>query len=173
VSPAYGYWPALIAREHVTARCFFGGRSEPFPCSNGPSAVLDSRDEPPLPSSASADRPRVRVPLARVAFARSGDKGDTCNVGLAALRPELYPELLREVTAERVAAYFASTVRGDVTRHRLDNLHAMNFVMRRALDGGGTVSLQLDAQGKTVSQGLLNMYVEIDRELLEAGGARS
>jgi len=170
VSPAYGYWPALIAREHVEARCFLAGRSEPFPCAEGLCQPLaTSADEPALVANPAPRQP-VRVPLARVAYARSGDKGDTCNVGVAALRPELYGELLRELTAERVGAYFGSTVHGTVTRYRLDNLQAMNFVMRRALDGGGTVSLQLDTQGKTVSQGLLNMHVDIERDLLDLVG---
>ena len=109
----------------------------------------------------------TRVALGRVAYGRSGDKGDNANIGIAALRPELYPELLREVTAERVAAFYASNVRGPVTRYRLDNLRAMNFVLREALGGGGTTSLLVDAQGKTLAQGLMNMKIDVATELLE------
>jgi hypothetical protein len=165
ISPAFGYWPALIARSKVTARVFFDGHYEEVPCERGTVAELEVPDEGPLPDSSSRAE-RVRVPLARVAHSRSGDKGDLCNIGVAALEPKLYPEILREVTAERVAAYFRSNVRGPVTRYRLDNLNAMNFVLQGALDGGGTVSLLFDAQGKTMAQGLLNMEVDIASDLL-------
>jgi len=165
VVPAFGYWPSLIPRSMVTARTFIGGTSTESPCDLGPSTASETPSQGPAPAATSKAR-RVRVALARVAYGRSGDKGDTCNVGVAALRPELYPELLRELSAERVAAFFASTVRGPVSRFRLDNLYAMNFVMRAALGGGGTVSLLLDNQGKTMAQGLLNMQVEIAEDLL-------
>jgi len=88
---------------------------------------------------------------------------------VAALTPDLYPELVRELTAERVAAFYSSTIHGPVRRYRLDNLGAMNFVLRGALGGGGTVSLLLDNQGKTMAQGLLNMQVDIAEDLLPAG----
>jgi hypothetical protein len=166
VSPAYGYWPALIPRSMVTARMFLAGTSVEFPCSVGPSAMPTLKAEGAEPAS-SGRGPRVRVPLSRVAYGRSGDKGDACNIGIAALRAELYPELLREVTAERVKAWFAPLVQGEVTRYRLDNLTAMNFLMRQSLGGGGTLSLRLDHQGKTLAQGLLTMEVEIAQDLLE------
>jgi hypothetical protein len=166
VGPAYGYWPALIPRSMVTARMFLGGTSVEFPCSLGPSATPKLQAEGPEPVSTGRGR-RLRVPLSRVAYGRSGDKGDACNIGVAALRAELYPELLRELTAERVKAWFGPLVQGEVVRYRLDNLTAMNFVMRRSLGGGGTLSLRLDNQGKTLAQGLLTMEVEIASDLLE------
>jgi hypothetical protein len=145
---------------------FLGGTSEEFPCSLGPNATPKVRAEGAEPASTGRGR-RARVPLSRVAYGRSGDKGDACNVGIAALRAELYPELLRELTAERVKAWFGPLVQGDVARYRLDNLAAMNFLMRRSLGGGGTLSLRLDHQGKTLAQGLLTMEVEIASDLLE------
>jgi hypothetical protein len=165
VSPAFGYWPALVPRDKVTARLYFAGKSESFPCADGASAP---RFDAPETKAPAAPRPArtTRVKLARVAYGRSGDKGDICNIGIAALRPELYPELLREVTAERVADFYKANVRGPVTRYRLDNLHAMNFVLRNALGGGGTTSLHVDAQGKTMAQGLLNLEVDIASDLL-------
>ncbi len=168
VGPAYGYWPALIPRSMVTARMFLAGASLELPCSLGSSAPPRPAPEGPVPAS-SGRRPRVRVPLSRIAYGRSGDKGDTCNIGIAVLRISLYPELLRELTAERVAAFFGPMAQGEVTRYRLDNLAAVNFVLRRALGGGGTLSLRLDNQGKTMSQGLLTMEVEIAADLLEGG----
>lgn len=104
----------------------------------------------------------TRVPLVQLAHARSGDKGDSANIGLIAYEPELYPVLVREVTAERVKAHFGDWVRGRVERFELPNLHALNFMLYGALDGGGTVSLRTDAQGKVLSAALLRMEVEVD-----------
>jgi len=104
----------------------------------------------------------ARVQLREIAHARSGDKGDAANIGLIALKPEHYPILVEQVTAERVKNHFMALCRGKVERHELPNLHALNFVLHQALDGGGTVSLRTDAQGKTLSAALLRMEVEID-----------
>ncbi|MCC6243543.1 MAG: hypothetical protein IT353_11930 [Gemmatimonadaceae bacterium] len=90
----------------------------------------------------------MHVQLVDIAHARSGDKGDTANVGLIALKPEWYPVLERYVTRERVAAHFAGQIAGDVVRFELPNLLALNFLLHGALDGGGTLSLKTDAQGK-------------------------
>jgi len=100
--------------------------------------------------------------LREIAHARSGDKGDTANVGLIALRPEHYPVLVREVTAERVKAHFGEMVKGNVERFELPNLGALNFLLHGALGGGGTLSLMTDAQGKTFSTALLRMRIDVD-----------
>ncbi|HXA65159.1 MAG TPA: hypothetical protein VNV82_08410 [Bryobacteraceae bacterium] len=104
----------------------------------------------------------ARVQLLRIAHARSGDKGDTANVGLIALRPEFYPILAKEVTAERVKKHFAGICLGEVERFELPNLGALNFLLHESLDGGGTLSLKADAQGKTYSAALLRMEIEVD-----------
>jgi hypothetical protein len=106
----------------------------------------------------------VKVQLVKLAHARSGDKGDTANVGLIALRDEFYPVLVREVTAERVKQHFKGICRGDVERFELPNLGALNFLLHESLGGGGTLSLMTDAQGKTFSTALLRMEVEIADE---------
>jgi hypothetical protein len=109
-------------------------------------------------------KPRYRrVQLATLAHARSGDKGDTANVGLIALRPKDYPLLVRQVTAARVARHFRGMIRGPVERYELPNLHALNFLLHGALDGGGTISLKTDAQGKVFSTALLRMEIEVRR----------
>jgi hypothetical protein len=108
----------------------------------------------------------MKVPLSRIAHGRSGDKGDTANIGVIALEERWYPVLLREVTVERVRSHFAGLVRGQVERYELPNLGALNFVLREALDGGGTLSLRIDAQGKTLSAALLRMEIDVaDEEL--------
>lgn len=102
----------------------------------------------------------MKIQLVRLAHARSGDKGDTANVGLIALRDEYYPLLVREVTAERVRQHFTGICKGNVERFELPNLHALNFLLHESLGGGGTLSLMTDAQGKTFSTALLRMYIE-------------
>jgi hypothetical protein len=112
----------------------------------------------------------VRVQLRKLAHARSGDKGDTANVGLIALRDEFYPILVREVSAERVKDHFKGICNGEVERFELPNLQALNFLLHESLGGGGTLSLMTDAQGKTFSTALLRMMVEMsDEEAQELG----
>jgi len=103
----------------------------------------------------------MKVQLVTIAHARSGDKGDTANVGLIALHPEFYPILVREVTAERVKNHFTGICKGEVDRFELPNLGAMNFLLHESLGGGGTLSLMTDAQGKTFSTALLRMYIDL------------
>jgi hypothetical protein len=103
----------------------------------------------------------MKVPLSRIAHTRSGDKGDTCNIGVIAYDPQHYPILVREVTAERVKQHFGELVKGPVERFELPNLGALNFLLHQALGGGGTVSLRTDAQGKTFGAALLGMQIEL------------
>lgn len=103
----------------------------------------------------------TRVRLLDLAHARSGDKGDTANVGVIALEPAWYPLLARELTAERVAAHFHGMITGGVDRYELPNLSALNFLLHGALDGGGTLSLKTDAQGKVLSTALLRLVLEV------------
>lgn len=100
--------------------------------------------------------------LVELAHARSGDKGDTSNIGIIAKRPEDYPILVREVTAERVKEHFAGVCLGKVQRYELPNLGALNFLLHESLDGGGTLSLKADPQGKTYSSALLRMEIDAD-----------
>jgi hypothetical protein len=102
----------------------------------------------------------MKIPLSKIAHTRSGDKGDMSNVGVIAWRPEDYPILLREVTAERVKQHLGELVKGRVERFELPNLAALNFLLYEALDGGGTLSLRIDAQGKNMGSALLAMEVE-------------
>ena len=103
----------------------------------------------------------MKVRLTELAHARSGDKGDTANVGLIALREEFYPILVREVTAERVKEHFKGICRGEVERFELPNIGALNFLLHESLGGGGTLSLMTDAQGKTFSTALLRMEIDL------------
>ena len=115
----------------------------------------------------------MQVRLLDIAHARSGDKGDTANVGLIAMKPEYYPLIERHVTTERVAAHFKGAIDGPVVRFELPNLNALNFLLHGALDGGGTLSLKTDAQGKVFSTALLRMILEIPDAEAQAAGLMS
>ena len=100
-----------------------------------------------------------------IAHARSGDKGDTANIGVIARKPQYYTLLEKYLTADRVARHFSGIALGRVERFELPNLMALNFLLHESLGGGGTKSLKLDAQGKTLGSAMLRMELEIPDEL--------
>jgi len=112
----------------------------------------------------------MRVRLVDIAHARSGDKGDTANVGVIALKAAWFPIIARELSQERVAQHFRGVITGTVERFEVANLNALNFLLHGALDGGGTLSLKTDAQGKVFSTALLRMTLDIpDAEAKKLG----
>jgi hypothetical protein len=113
----------------------------------------------------------MKARLYQLAHGRSGDKGDRVNIGVIARREEWYPFLLEQLTAQRVALFLKPLAEGPVDRYELPNLGALNFVVRHALGGGGSVSLRLDAQGKTYAQALMRMELDLpDRIAKEVFG---
>lgn len=176
-SPVVAYWPALIRRSSVQARVTVldpdGGESATT------ISFADRAPDTPVAAGIWAPAPverraRVRawpgrsrrVRLRELAHARSGDKGDTCNIGVIARSPEIYDWLRETLTAAVVRRFFRGIVKGKVVRHELHNLQALNFLLEEALGGGGTVSLMLDPQGKTLSQALLEMEVAAPARIL-------
>ncbi|MFU8811434.1 MAG: hypothetical protein ACNA78_00625 [Balneolaceae bacterium] len=107
------------------------------------------------------------VKLLKIAHGRSGDKGNGSNVGIIARHPDIYPFLKKELTAERVKEHMKHICKGDVERYELENIGALNFVLNESLGGGGTVSLKLDAQGKTHASSLLRMDIDVPESLLK------
>ncbi len=105
------------------------------------------------------------IRLMEIAHARSGDKGDTANVGVIARREEYYPLLVKYLTVERVTRHFEGIALGGVERYELPNLWALNFLLHQALGGGGTVSLKLDAQGKTLASAMLRLELDIEETI--------
>ena len=103
----------------------------------------------------------MKIRLLDIAHARSGDKGDTANVGVIALDARWYEVLDKFVTQKKVADHFRGMIDGDVERYELPNLNALNFLLHGALDGGGTLSLKTDAQGKVYSTALLRMVIDV------------
>jgi len=163
------YWPALVPRDRVKPRLVTkGGEREldwPTPVvAPVPPAALEREHWP----EARGAKRLVTVPLSKLAHGRSGDKGDTCNIGVIARAPEVWPWLRRTLTAAVVKRRFKGICLGPVTRHEVPNLAALNFLLERSLGGGGTVSLRLDAQGKTLSHALLAMEVRVPQALVDA-----
>ena len=103
----------------------------------------------------------MKIRLLDIAHSRSGDKGNTSNIGLIARSPADYSTLVKCVTAERVKEHFAGICKGKVERFELPNLNALNFLLHETLDGGGTLSLRADPQGKTLGTALLRMEIEV------------
>ena len=112
----------------------------------------------------------VKVRLRDIAHARSGDKGDTANVGVIALEERWYPVLVTYLTRERVAAHYATTITGAVERFDRPNLWALNVLLHGALDGGGTLSLKTDAQGKVFSTSILRLVLDVPADVAQAAG---
>jgi hypothetical protein len=175
VQEAYAYWPTLVPRELVRPRIeIVRGESrvvrnlppEP-PGARGPSRGGASIAPAPV-SAAGTAGPCERVRLARIAYARSGDKGDHANIGVAARSPAAFAFLLAALDADRVRRHFADLCRGPVERYELPGLRALNFVLRHALGGGGTLSLRADHQGKTLAQALLALEVDVPVAVLAA-----
>jgi hypothetical protein len=157
---------AFIEKARLPAPVMtLGGERQAVPVPHGVPLAARSpvagADAPPL------EGPRVRVSLRRLAFARSGDKGDISNVALIARRPDFLPEIRRQVTPERMQAHFAGLVRGPVERFEAPGLHAINFLMQGALGGGGIASPRIDPQGKAFGQMTLEMEIEVPAALIE------
>ncbi|HCA43516.1 MAG TPA: hypothetical protein DEP28_09725 [Bacteroidetes bacterium] len=102
----------------------------------------------------------MKIQLREICHGRSGDKGDAANIGLIAFKKEDYELIKREVTEERVKEFFKGICEGEVIRYEMPNINALNFILNNTLGGGGTVSLKLDAQGKTLASALLKMEIE-------------
>jgi hypothetical protein len=168
-SGVVGYWPALIDRDVVPMQVVVGDDEEALShldlTSAAPAGPAFAADEPPPAPSGGGQT--AKVPLSRLCLARSGDKGDTCNVGVIARSAPIYGWMVEHLTPAFVKSRFAAICKGEVERHLVANLSACNFLLHESLGGGGTMSLIIDAQGKTYAQYLLAAEVEVDAALLD------
>lgn len=175
VQEVVAYWPCLIPRDRCPAEVVVmggGDRVEVTVPSAGPTGEgrvpagatprVDAGDEGPTLTGET-----MTVKLRDLCHGRSGDKGDTCNIGIIARHPALYRWMVDTITAERVKAAFEGIASGGVERFEVPNIGALNFLLHQCLGGGGTLSLHIDAQGKTYSHALLSIEVEIDRALAD------
>jgi hypothetical protein len=175
VQEAFGVWPALVPRELVNATVAVDGAAAvDVPMTLPPGRPARDPDPPADLPASPGERGRARTSVVRlgtIAYARSGDKGDHGNVGVAARSPEAYAFLRETLSAKRVHLFFRDLVQGPVERFELPNLLAFNFFLRHALGGGGTLSLRVDHQGKTLAQGLLTMELDVPDDVLASVGA--
>ncbi len=168
------YWPALIRRDHCSAKVLVLGTDGQedfseiqFPMRDGMGDPVFS-DEPKVARTPRKHKGALKeVSLSKLCYARSGDKGDMCNIGLLARSPLVYDWIQENITARMVKRFFKGKVLGKVTRFELDNLQGLNFLMDGSLGGGGTTSLLVDPQGKTMSQALLQMKVKVPSSVLK------
>jgi Acyclic terpene utilisation family protein AtuA len=170
-SDVVGYWPALIDRHCVPMRVVVGQDEADAPhldlTSAAPAGPAFVPDAPPAAGPSNGGGSMVTVPLSRLCLARSGDKGDTSNVGVLARSEAIYGWMVEHLTPAFVKERFAGICKGDVERHEVPNLLACNFLLHESLGGGGTMSIILDAQGKTYAQYLLAAQVEVEAGLLD------
>jgi hypothetical protein len=167
-SPAIKQFAFLLDKRRLAPRVRLQEQVLPvdIPCAQAP-VPAPSEPQGVLPAAAPA-QDAIEVPLVRLAWARSGDKGDNSNVGVIARRPEWLPLLRAELTPARVKDWLGHLVQGEVTRYDLPGIHAMNFLCAQALDGGGMASLRNDPLGKGMAQILLCMPVRVPRGMLSA-----
>jgi hypothetical protein len=173
-SPVVRLFSLLVDRTLAPARVMLDGVAVPFEEQRiDAEAGAGGGEVAPASAAASASQPAPageateRVPLMRIAHARSGDKGDMANIGVIARSPAAYALLCRTLDADTVKDYFAHLCRGRVTRHELPGLQALNFTLENALGGGGVASLRYDPQGKAFAQMLLDLALDVPRSLLQ------
>lgn len=172
VQDVVAYWPALIPAARVSPRvyCLQSRRLFAIPWKDWsePRLASDPVEPLPPPPSSSSSPKKVQVRLVELCYGRSGDKGDTCNIGIVARSPQVFDWLRRYLTEAVVKEYFGELCQGPVERFEVPNLQALNFLLHNALGGGGTLSLRIDPQGKTLAEALLLMPVEVPEDVLRS-----
>ena len=168
----------LLPKSEVQPRVVLAGEAAHLPVLSAPRAELNNKlaGEPPAPMILEDDALKpltgaapgaVVVPLVRIAHGRSGDKGNISNIGIIARKPEYLPLLRAQLTPQAVKQYFAHLVKGEVVRYEVPGIHAFNFVLHDALDGGGMASLRADPLGKGMAQMLLDFPVQVPSHLAD------
>ena len=174
-SRVIAYWPALLHRSRVKAKVLVVGTDgeEDFHEISFPIRVRSTLplETPPVAAVGGKKKPTGKpqaIKLRSICYARSGDKGDTCNIGVLARTPDIYDWLVTNLTADKVRQFFDGTTKSKVICYERDNIHGLNFLLEETLGGGGTKSLMIDPQGKTLAQALLEMTVRVPSSLLKS-----
>ncbi len=173
-SQVVAYWPALMKKDKISSRVITfdtNGKESKFKIdfklpessNNSASKKISKKSRK---TAVEFTGKKKEILLSEICYARSGDKGDTCNIGLLARNDFIYSWILKNMTISTVKEFFKGIVKGKIVRYELDNLHALNFLLEETLGGGGTLSLMIDPQGKTLAQALLQMKVSIPVKLL-------
>lgn len=172
VTPLVRLYSLLVDKSRATPHVLVGDQdivvSDNIAAAANSTAQSDNANE--APAASLPDQPMVEVPLIALAYGRSGDKGDSANIGILARRPEFVAVIEQSLTAAAVKQYFAHIVAGPVERFALPGLHGFNFLMHNALDGGGIASLRHDPQGKAFAQMLLDMPIPVPKAWLAPRG---
>jgi Acyclic terpene utilisation family protein AtuA len=165
VAPAIGVYHLLVDKSSVDVTVRIGDEVSQVTISPGdPAGVVGTPELPDGDASASRDY-AFSVPLRRLAYARSGDKGNNANIGVIARRPEFASVIADQVTTERVRGHFSQYLEGPVRRWEMPGLSALNFVLEGALGGrGGTSTLRYDPQGKSFGAMLLEIPIAVPAE---------
>jgi hypothetical protein len=169
-SPVIRLFSFLYPKASVPVTMDLEGATIPIAIAAG---IAQQAPRVPCSTAPALESGTVELPLIALAFGRSGDKGNDANIGIIARHPEFMPVLAREVTPERVQAFFSHYVQGTVQRWELQGMHAFNFLLASALGGGGIASLRYDPQGKSYAQMLLDLPVRVPAAWLDAGGPLS
>ncbi|MDA3954211.1 MAG: DUF1446 domain-containing protein [Bacteroidales bacterium] len=183
IQSVMAYWPALIDKKNLNSFVKILDNKGEIEKTIEVSSVTGFENNAPQSISSSKqissdnyhntkielpDQNTIKVKLNKICLARSGDKGNMVNIGVIARSKEIYDFINKHITADFIKDMFKEMCKGKVTRFELDNLLAMNFLLDESLDGGGTKSLMIDAQGKTFASAFLNQDIEIDPKLLDS-----
>jgi hypothetical protein len=166
VQPVVRLFSCLVDKRVVQPVVELGELGQPIVVRSG-GPVTPPPAEAASPDASGFKGATVEVPLIRCAHGRSGDKGDSVNIGILARHPRFLPLLRAQLTAEAVAGYFAHLVKGPVTRYEWPGLEGFNFLLEGALGGGGVASLRHDPQGKAYAQMLLDFPLAVPRDWLD------
>jgi len=166
VSPSIRLFSFLIPKNNVKITIDINGKQLSSDLHNEGGFEVDEISNEPVVFD-KAETTDAEVPLVKLAYARSGDKGDHANIGVIARKSEFLPYIRAYLTPERVAAYFAHVVKGKVDRWDLPGIGALNFLLRNSLGGGGMASLNVDPQGKAYAQQLLDIIIPVPRKIAE------
>lgn len=171
------YYPALLPKHFIEPKTvlldFDGAIFETHTinsCTGFETDTVDINTEKQISDDENDKLPEIKNPvkvqLIKLCLARSGDKGDMANIGLIARNEKIYKYIKKHLTANKIKQMFKSIALGEVIRYEMDNLMALNFLLEKSLDGGGTKSLMIDAQGKTFASALLNQYFMVPEDIL-------
>lgn len=166
VSPLIKQFAFTLPKREVAIRIALDGKTRPVEVPTAGDA-LAARTVPQMNAEPATAGKTRKLPLVKLAWARSGDKGNISNIGVIARQPEYLPLILREVTPDAVGRYFAHLAHGPVTRYLVPGIHACNFLIEEALDGGGTASMRMDPLGKGMGQMLLDMEIDVPEALAQ------
>jgi hypothetical protein len=166
ISSSIHLFSFLLPKDQLTIEIHSNNKTTPIIIATGGGHVPKKESRRATPETNIIDRITTSVPLIKIAFARSGDKGDHANIGVIARKPEFLPYIQNELSSDAVAKYFSHVLDGEVLSWDVPGINGLNFLLKNSLGGGGMASLNIDPQGKAYAQQLLEYEIPIDGELI-------